>query len=231
VPKKLLIENGAPTAADKRLIESGIESLIWCAALKPITVGIPEFADEQREYVEITVARLDLRDHAHAGRLIELTHRAIQYPLILVTTHITGVTVSLCHIRWSQAELGKTVLDGELITAALDDILDPAILGSFASSLALANQPRSSMLTLYQGWFDSTIALLAAGQTGIYRRSESRDEAEDRMGAVRECRAIYSEMLTLRSAAKKERQMAKQVDMNLKMKQLEAKLKAAHDRL
>jgi hypothetical protein len=231
VPKKLLIENGAPTAADRRLIEAGIESLTWCAALKPTTIGVPEYADEQREYVEIAVACLSLRDHARAGRLIELTHRAIQYPLLLVTSHITDLTVSLCHIRWSQAELGKTVLDGELILAALNDVLDPAILESYASSLAIVNQPRNSMLTLYQGWFDTTIALLAACQTGIYRRSESQEDAEDRLDAVRECRAIYSEMSTLRSAAKKERQIAKQVDMNLKMKQLEAKLKGAHDRL
>jgi hypothetical protein len=42
VPKKLLLENGAPTAADKRLISDGIEELLWLAALKPTTIGVPE---------------------------------------------------------------------------------------------------------------------------------------------------------------------------------------------
>ena len=43
VPKKLLLENGAPTAADKRLINDGIEELLWLAALKPTTIGVPEY--------------------------------------------------------------------------------------------------------------------------------------------------------------------------------------------
>lgn len=34
VPKKLLIEQGAPTAADKRVIGDGIEELQWFAAVK-----------------------------------------------------------------------------------------------------------------------------------------------------------------------------------------------------
>ena len=34
VPKKLLIENGARTPADKRQISDGIEELHWIAALK-----------------------------------------------------------------------------------------------------------------------------------------------------------------------------------------------------
>ena len=32
VPKKLLVENGAPTAADKRQINDGIEELLWLAS-------------------------------------------------------------------------------------------------------------------------------------------------------------------------------------------------------
>ena len=58
VPKKLLLENGAPTAADKRLINDGIEELLWLAALKPTTIGVPEYRDDVREYLEIAVLRL-----------------------------------------------------------------------------------------------------------------------------------------------------------------------------
>ena len=34
VPKKMLAEHGAPTAADRRLLTDGIEELQWIAALK-----------------------------------------------------------------------------------------------------------------------------------------------------------------------------------------------------
>ena len=36
VPKKLLVEQGAPTAADKRQIQDGIEEMSWIAALKRV---------------------------------------------------------------------------------------------------------------------------------------------------------------------------------------------------
>lgn len=71
VPKKLLLENGAPTAADKRHITEGIEGLLWLAALKPTTIGVPACQDEAREYLEIAVLRLELRAGAKATRLVE----------------------------------------------------------------------------------------------------------------------------------------------------------------
>ena len=61
VPKKLLLENGARTASDKRIIGDGIEELLWLAALKPTTIGVPDYRDELREYLEIAVLRLTLR--------------------------------------------------------------------------------------------------------------------------------------------------------------------------
>ncbi len=85
VPKKLLLENGAPTAADKRIINEGIEELLWLAALKPTTIGVPEYRDGVREYVEIAVLRLSLRAAAKTRRLVELVHRAVPYPVLLLT--------------------------------------------------------------------------------------------------------------------------------------------------
>ena len=44
--EELLLENGAPTAADKRHINDGIEELQWVAALKPTTIGVAEYRDD-----------------------------------------------------------------------------------------------------------------------------------------------------------------------------------------
>ena len=43
---------------DKRHISEGIDELIWLAALKPTTVGVPEYRDETREYLEIVIRGL-----------------------------------------------------------------------------------------------------------------------------------------------------------------------------
>src|ERR1039457_4172262 len=104
IPKKLLLEQGAPTTADKRQIQDGIEELTWVAALKPTNIGVPAFRDEVREYLEIAVLTVALRPTAKPPRLIELIHRAIPYPLLLVTENRDVLNLSLAHKRWSQGE-------------------------------------------------------------------------------------------------------------------------------
>ena len=108
VAKKLLFENGAPTAADKRQINEGIEELLWLATLKPTTIGVSEYRDESREYLEIVVLHLTLRAKAKMSRLVVLVHRAVPYPVLLLSEQDARVNVSLSPIsagrrtRWAR---------------------------------------------------------------------------------------------------------------------------------
>src|SRR5680860_1571015 len=138
VPKKLLLENGAPTAADKRIINDGIEELLWLAALKPTTIGVPEYRDEEREYLEIAVLRLTLRAATKAARLVELVHRAVPYPLLLLTEQGERPGLSAAHKRWSQGEAGKTVLEGNVVVADWDAERDGERWPVFRDALAIA---------------------------------------------------------------------------------------------
>ena len=140
VPKKLLVEHGAPTAADKRQINDGIEELLWVAALKPTTIGVPEYRDASREVLEIAVLSLALRPEAKAGRLMELIHRAIPYPVFLVTEQANTVSVSLASKRLAQNEAGRVVLDEAPVTYSLDASAQFA--AEWLAGLSLAAQPR-----------------------------------------------------------------------------------------
>ena len=168
VPKKLLVENGAPTAADKRKINEGIEEVFWLAALKPTTIGVPEFRDGTREYLEIAVLRAVLRATAQAARLAELIHRAVPYPVLLIATQGDALTISLAHKRRSQGEAGATVLDGALVVADPAAVRTAGVVAAFVSEMAVARQPRTDLFTLYQGWIDTVEALLAAQVTGTF---------------------------------------------------------------
>jgi hypothetical protein len=99
VAKKLLVENGAPTASDKRQINDGIEDLIWVAALKPVNIGVPAYKDDSREYLEIAVLHVNFRPEAKASRLKELIHRAIPYPVFLIQSQVADSQLSLAHLR------------------------------------------------------------------------------------------------------------------------------------
>jgi hypothetical protein len=231
VPKKLLLENAAPTAADKHYINDGIEELWWVAALKPTTIGVPEYRDVVREYVEIAVLSLTLRPGAKADRLTELVHRAVPYPVFLVTEQVSRLHVSLAHKRWSQGETGKTVLDGDVIAVDWDGGLDARVLHAFQNALALANQPKSTLYALCQGWIDTLLALHAARMTGVFTQPTSAQHAAARREALRECAGLGTQIAALRTAPAKETQIARQVEINLELKRMQAALAAARAKL
>ena len=227
VPKKLLLENGAPTAADKRHINEGIEELFWLAALKPTTIGVPEYRDHAREYLEIAVLRVSLRANAKAGRLVELVHRAVPYPVLLLAGQGERTGLSLAHKRWSQGETGKTVLDGDVVAIEWDGARDGRHAAAFRDALALGRQPRRTLHALYQGWIDTLLALQAARRTGTLRTPDSTKHAAARREALQECARLEAEIARLRAAAAKEKQLARQVEVNLELKRVEAAQAAA----
>jgi hypothetical protein len=226
-----LLENGAATAADKRQINEGIEELFWIAALKPTTIGVAEYRDSVREYLEIAVLCLTLRAGAKMARLVELVHRAIPYPVLLLTERGSEAELSAAHKRWAQNEAGKTVLDGEVISAELSPERDEALWSQFAAAMTLGRQPRETLYYLYQGWIDTLLALKAARKTGVFSPPADGSHATARQEALRECERLETEIAHLRAAAAKEKQMARRVDLNLELKHKEAAQAAARARL
>lgn len=231
VPKTLLVEYGAPTTADKRRINEGIEEVQWVATLKPTTIGVPALRDEVREYLEIAVLSAALRPEAKTERLAELIHRAVPYPVFLLVAEGTHLTLSLAHKRRSQGEARATVLDGEPVAATLTESEPGELQSSFHEALTLARQPPADLYQLYQGWIDTLLALLAARVTGLFAVATSPDQAATRREALRECVRLDTEIARLRAVAAKERQVPRQVALNLELKRAEAARAAALARL
>lgn len=257
VPKKLLLESGAPTAADKRLITEAIEELQWVAALKPNTIGVPDYRDTLREYLEIAVLAVTVRGAVKPSshsRLAELLHRAVPYPVLLLLVapqmEEQSLTLSLAHKRWAQNEAAKVVLDGSPISvtvsvptsntasASMPEVnaadashLDPAAVAdvenAFIQSLSVTRQPQATLHALYQGWVDCVQALLAARLTGSYQVPTTPEQAAKRRRALANCERLEAEVSRLRAQAAKEKQLARQVELNLRLKRVQAELAAA----
>jgi hypothetical protein len=231
VAKKLLVEHGAPTAADKRRINDGVEDVYWVATLKPNTVGVPAFRDEVREYLEIAVMSASLRDGADMTRIVELIHRAIPYPVVLVATHGGEVDLSLVHKRMSQAVAGETVLDGDVVATRIDTDIGDTFEPAFLDALSLSRQPGSDVHALYDGWMDTVYAALAARVTGKFAVATTPESARVRRSALRDCARLDIEIAQLRVAALKAQQLSRQVDLNLQLKSVQQQRFAASQNL
>ena len=230
VPKKLFLEQGAPTGADKRSIQDGIEEVIWIAALKPAHIGVAPYKDDVREYLEIAVLTALLRPKAKVARLTELIHRAIPYPLLLVTVQSGAITVSLAHKRASQAEIGAVVVDGPIVEAMFDTELANHQ-SAFLESIRLGDQPTQDLRALYQGWIERVQAFAAARLTGRYALTQTADQAAARQTALDDHARILREIAGLRAKAAKEKQINRRVDINLGLQRLEEELRAAARKL
>jgi len=231
VPKKMLVEQSDPTAADRRQILQRIDELLWLAALKPSNIGVAEYRDQARVYLEIAVLTVALRPTVRAPRLTELIYRAIPYPVVLVTSQGGEVSLSLAHKRFSQNEAGATVLDGAVI--ASPPIGTHATTASerleirFLESLPLAAQPRVHLCAVYQGWVERVEALQAARITGRFVLAANSEVAADRRTALVEYDRIQREITSLRAHAEKETQINRRVDLNLEIRRLEGELAVA----
>ena len=230
IPKKLLLENGAPTTADKRLIQDGIEELTWVAALKPTSIGVPSFKNDEREYLEIAVLTAELRPEAKRGRLTELLHRAVPYPVLLLEAANSAecVTFSLANKRNSQNEAGKTVL--EALHATLVPIEAP-LLTDFKAALSLGANPRQDMYALYQGWLNCLMAWETSQITGKFVLSASSADVEKTREALEVIAGLNKELSLAKVAAKKERQLNRRVELNLRIKNYEAEIERIRTRL
>lgn len=219
VPKKLLVEHGAPTAADKRQVQEAVDEIQWLAALKPTNVGIPEYRDEAREFLEIAVLTIVMRPNAKVPRLTELVHRAIPYPVLLVAAHQEILTLSLAQKRFSQNETGKVVIEESVVACPLiEHPARPALL----KSLALAAQPRTHLFALYQGWLACLEAFRAAQLTGDFAVPPDTATMEARRDALAAHQRLEREIAILRAQADRETQLSRRVELNLIIQRLEA---------
>jgi hypothetical protein len=229
VPKKLLLEQGAPTAADKRAIQDGIEELVWVVALKPGNIGVPAYKDDQREYLEIHVLSASLRPKSKAARLTELIHRAVPYPLLLVTTQDRNLALSLVHKRRSQVGNEAVVLEGKLHTSALAG--NNPHEAAFLATLTLASQPRQHLYSVYQGWLECLTALAAARITGQFARAISLDQAASRDEALEEYARLQLERQNLRTKAVKEKQLNRRAELNMQVQKLDQQIACLTNKL
>jgi hypothetical protein len=276
IPKKLLVEQGAPTAADKRLINDTVDELWWQATLKPGTVGIPAFhaastssgspaapappngsdatenasagdaasanAAEATDVIELALVSAHLRPstrEAQARRLMQLIHRAIPYPVLLVAQAPAGTVLSLAHKRASLGGAGKWVVADGAETHAFDPFQPTAAESQFMASLALDQLPRSALAdlrALYQAMADRVTALAVAQVTGQFKAPDgaaagSAGRAAAQRHALAERSQLLEQLASIRSRAAKARQMSQRVELNLQIHRLQRQLQDLQSRL
>jgi len=232
IAKTMLTEHCAPTPADKRLILDAIDSCHWVAALKPTTCAVPAFTSETVEYGELHVLSVRLRDDKRLARLIELVHRAIPYPLILVIDLVDGPfsALSIAHKRRAERELDRFVLASAPVTVTWTSAQPEPCDAAFLASLDLSQLPRGDLFIAYTAWQQRVEALLAGRITGDYSLPPDTEAADNRRAALAAHLELAAQLTKLHTAARRETQMVRRMALNADIKRLDGlRLVAAND--
>lgn len=255
IAKTLLIEQIAnlpgTTAADKQLVNQLLAELHWLAALKPATCGLAAWQTDTHDYLEIAVlqavlrpvsATLKHRSAAQHQRLLELIHRTIPYPVVLIISqpNVDGGTeqLSLAHKRLSLGTGSAMVLEQLATTKSIAACA--GIMGAtakFTQYLAF-NQGVSAPLSQcrdlyarYSDWLHAIEALAAAEHTGQFTVSTTAPDAARRRSALVAHDQSGQRLASLRAQARKESQLGQRAALNLKIAQLMAERQALQSRL
>ncbi len=224
--KKLFHENARLGATDKKAFREDIDVIIWQYTLKPSTIPIQAYEDDQREYHEVAILQVNLKTLNRTSRIAEIIHRAIPYPLVVVFTYKTMCTMSLAHKRFSQAEKGAIVAEDFLITDWIDLLAPTPIQQAFLDSIALPVLPHTHFYAFYSALTDRTVALDCARLTGEYRLEPITIKHKVRKDQLALCHELEIQIAGHKATIMKETQFNRKVELNMKMKELEKQLQA-----
>lgn len=258
IAKTLFIEQIAnlpgSTAADKRLVNQLLAELHWLAALKPATCAIAAWQTDTHDYLEIAVLHAVLHTVPHAAppssaakphrltRLIELIHRTIPYPVVLIVSQpgAQGSTeqLSLAHKRLSVGNSSAMVLEQTITTKSIAACTHKTEAeGQFVNYLAFNQAANASILPIhdlyarYSDWLYAVEALAAAEHTGQFTVSCNAPDAARRRTALAAHDQLGQQLASLRAQARKESQLGQRAALNLKIAQLMAERQALLSRL
>lgn len=229
VHKKLFYDNTKLVSTDRKAFQEHLDVVTWIYALKQDNTSFKAYVDSEREYPEISVLLVSLKQTGTAERIVNLIHRAIPYPLLLICSQQQSVMFSLAPKRFSLAEKGTIIVE-EVLNSGwinLDSISSTELL--FIRSLAIDTKPYLSFLELYQGWEASFIALACSKHTG--KLSIKQGSTLERKELLERCLALQDEITCLRSSIKKETQMNKKVDLNTKINELKLQYQQCIEKL
>ena len=236
--KKLFHENAQLGVTDKKAFADDVDTITWQYTLKPGTIAIQPYEDDQREYLEVAVLQVDLKTQRRTARIAEVIHRAIPYPVVLVLVFDGVCALSLAPKRFSQAEKGAIVAEEFFTTEwiAMAVRVRTPVQQAFLDSLTLAGLPQTHYFAFYTALVDRVIALDCARLNGQYRIGPvpGGDYAawrEQRRQYLARCHELESRIADCRAAAAKESQLDRLVDLNVNIKQMEGELAQAAARL
>jgi len=225
--KKLFLENGLLDATDKNYLKNDVEKIRWLYTLKSSTINIAPYKDSEREYPEVAVLHIELSNTMHTTRIANFIQRSIPYPLLLIFTcnieDQLNILIGLADKRINQADKEKWVVEDSILTGWINLSDKKEAESKFLDSMTISNLSFSNFFEFYKSLTQRVIAIKCASHSGKYSLDgvgvgSNGEKPENRLELLLNLEQLESQKLSINNKLKKEKQMGKQVELNIKVK-------------
>lgn len=217
VYKRFFHEHAKLGITDRKALSEDIDTILWQYTLKPSTVPVQPYQDEEREYLEVAIVQVTMKNQRRTTRISEIVHRAIPYPVILVLAYDTMVLISLAQKRLSRAESDAIVAEDFANSDWIDLANITEVEQQFLESVRFRRLPATDFFVYYAGFFDRVVALEAARVSGRFEV----DAIDNKRKHLRRYTELNREIAELRTAIKNETAFNRKVELNSRIKELE----------
>ncbi|MBU1059065.1 MAG: DUF4391 domain-containing protein [Proteobacteria bacterium] len=218
--KKLFYENAQLNATDKKAFTQDIEDIEWKYTLKPDTINIARYADEELEYDEIAVIQVNLKEPQRYKRIAQIIQRAIPYPLLVVFAHESAVALNVAAKRVNRADREKIMVEEFQDTPWLDLESPADHEKDFLDSLTITSFSYNNFFEFYSDLTERIVGLNCAEFSGVFTAVASNPKHGGRAEILEIINVLQQKQVELRVALKKESQFSRKVELNMQIKRL-----------
>lgn len=210
--KALLTAMADEKGLDNRVIEKAVDRATVVGILRPETIHVPAYADDERRVADIPVIEVRLKEQVTAGlrtRLAESFFRIMPRPVVLLQIPVSGPAVlhlALTHVSRTDSDRSTSVIDSA-VAASVDEIPGGA--------LRLDGLDGTDLWTLYQD--------LVRRATGVTRPGATAAEAVAEHDLLA---SLKAELDSVVRAAKRDKAPNERIKLNARAKNLRARIAA-----
>lgn len=198
-------------AADKQFLQDSIQSIYMLASLKTDNTHIAVYEDDKELYQEIQFLYVKTKDIGDSTKIYKMLAHLIPYPLVILTDEPDSFTIYTGRCE----KLSTGFL--KLVNVYPSPVYQDENLEEVLQQISLIDLPRQNLKTFYDGLRDEITTATAKSQYGEAVGNITGEE-KDQLDALKK------QIEDLRGQIKKERQLNRKIDMQMKLKKLKDEL-------
>ena len=215
--KKFFYEDEILKQHQKNLIKNYVEYIHLVAMLKPNSIHIPAYEDENIQYLEIAILELNLIKEGKEEKISEIINKMIQYPVMLFFKYDKITSLSLCEKRLDKQVGENNIIEDILV---LKDLYSFKNVEDYLISIMYLNN--TNLYEYYKDLYKKTYALELSREADNFEAISKQS-----LGTLQESYnrliKIDSNIVSYRNKIIGEVDIGRRVDLNIKLKKEEEK--------